>query len=576
MHPSTKAYFLFVFLLLTLQPGNLLAADTVERRLTDLSQEAMTNPRRAAYAIFRMAQELETFGAAQAAEVFYVYAIDLARSRPDSKRRDNVIREATERLTDLVEQNAKRLLAPEDQKKVLSAKLYQRTAFFATETSTTPMLYREAGTIDIRRISNGRCELNYTTPYWANLTDVHLSMATRRKQSREEIRKELRSEANRYQDLVSRYAPGASSEVTRVRQSVAYVLAMTSEEGRYKALLQIAKDFPDAEFSFQMLIAAELDGALYYDAQKKGTPSGYEEYLAKYPNGRHAQEAGVVLEEARFLQVQRKDTIEAYKSYISSTPSGAHLKEAQERLEELYFRQARSVNTQNGYADFLKIYPSSRYRQDALAAIDDLDYKEAQSRDSIPVYEKYILLHPSGRNASRANTAITRLKAKDAYAQARLADTRSSYELFLHQYPNAEQANDAWAKIYLDKAFEDQTVSSFRGFFTYYGRMAFRSVSQAEWEAARNLLATLAIKRQDFEGFLVLYDECRMYGALNEAAKLVGNAAQEEEIARREPARFFQTEGGHINNERSVAYISLLSHITTNLKFLSISASLPV
>ena len=389
-------------------------------------------------------------------------------------------------------------------------------------------------------------------------------MVTRRKRSKEELRKELPLEANRYQDLVSRYAPGASGEVTRVRQGVAFVLAMTSEEGRYQALRQIEKDFPDAEFGFQMLVAAEFDGALFYDAQKKGTPSGYEEYLAKYPNGRHAEEARVALEEARFLQAQRKGTIEAYKSYISLHPSGAHLKRAQERLEELYFRQARSVNTQNSYADFLKLYPSSRYRQDALAAIDDLDYKEAQSRDSMPAYERYILLHPSGRNASRAKTAITRLKARDAYALARLADTRSSYESFLREYPNAEQANDAWAKIYLGKAFEDQTVSSFRSFFNYYERMAFRSVSQAEWEAARNLLVTLAIKRQDFEGFLVLYDECRMYGALDEAAKLVRSAAQEEEISRREPARFFQTEGGHINNERSVAYISLLSHITFN------------
>ena len=101
MNPGTKAYLPFVFLLLTLQPGSLLAADTIERRLADLSQEAASNPKRAAYATFRIAQELEAFGAAQAAEVMYVYAIDLARSRSDSKRRDKVIQEATERLTAL-------------------------------------------------------------------------------------------------------------------------------------------------------------------------------------------------------------------------------------------------------------------------------------------------------------------------------------------------------------------------------------------------------------------------------------------------------------------------------------------
>jgi hypothetical protein len=561
MHRDFRTPSTLIFLMLA-QAG-ILTADTIERRLADLSHDAMS-PKRAAYATFKMAQEIEGLGATHFAETLYVDAIDIARSKPNSNERSEVLQQAQKRLASVIEQNIATLF---DERKILAVQLTYETAIYATPAARDPTRHNQAKEIvPINSIINSRCNTKSATISWVNLRDVHIVLLTKSTHKREE----LTAESRYYQELASSYAPSALSTVRRERARLAYVMAMSLDSGRYHALKSALQDFHGEEPELQALMVDRLDDALFYDSNKNG---GYEEYLNNYPNGRHAREAQSALETARFEQAQWVSTIESYSNYINVYPNGAHIASARERLEELYFRRAQSANTASEYRGFLGRYPSSKFRQGALSAIEIIDYNNAKSRDSVSSYEEFLSHYPAGQYASLAQTAITRLKAKAAFAEARLANTQGSYEEFLRRFPDAEQANDAWAKVYLGRAVTDQNLASFRSFFDYYDRMSFDTIGQAEWNAARTLLAAIALKRQDFTAFLLLYDRCKAYGALDEAVKLVRTAAQEEEIARREPARFFRTEnGGSIDNKRSVAYISFLSHVTMNT---DTSVSLP-
>ncbi len=102
--------------------------------------------------------------------------------------------------------------------------------------------------------------------------------------------------------------------------------------------------------------AQEADDRAYAEAQRADTAAAYRDYLAAYPRGRHAEEArraaqAVVEREAQaeatrqaqaaddaaYAEAQRLDTTAAYGDYLAAYPQGRHAAEAraaQARAEE--------------------------------------------------------------------------------------------------------------------------------------------------------------------------------------------------------------------------------------------------
>ena len=108
-------------------------------------------------------------------------------------------------------------------------------------------------------------------------------------------------------------------------------------------------------------------------AKSQNSIEAYEEYLAKYPEGKHAAEAREKITDLHYQQAESASTIEAYEEYLAKYPAEKYASTVRERITQLHceqaYEQAESVNTIEAYEEFLKRYPNGPFGFDAKEAI---------------------------------------------------------------------------------------------------------------------------------------------------------------------------------------------------------------
>ena len=109
--------------------------------------------------------------------------------------------------------------------------------------------------------------------------------------------------------------------------------------------------------------ARAADDAAYAQAQRIDTAAAYGDYLAAYPQGRHADEARVrqtalqeaarqaqeaarraQADDAAYAEAERADTAAAYGEYLVAYPQGRHVEEARERYARPQWRVGQTFS----------------------------------------------------------------------------------------------------------------------------------------------------------------------------------------------------------------------------------------
>ena len=162
-----------------------------------------------------------------------------------------------------------------------------------------------------------------------------------------------------------------------------------------------------------------------------GTSAAYAEYISSYPQGRHAEEAQRMKEQAKaredaddaaYAQARKAGTSVAYAKYLSAYPQGRHAEEAR------------------------RMKAQAKAREDA----DDAAYAQARKAGTSAAFKDYFSIkkYPDGRHADEARRKYAQLKAQEdaddaAYAKADLGGTPAAYDAYLSAYPNGRHAEKA-------------------------------------------------------------------------------------------------------------------------------------
>ncbi|MDX2249538.1 MAG: caspase family protein [Bacteroidia bacterium] len=113
----------------------------------------------------------------------------------------------------------------------------------------------------------------------------------------------------------------------------------------------------------------------------------FEEFLAVWPEGKHAEEAArtlaILKDEANWQKALKINTIVGYSEYRQQNELGSHRADALEKIhlmeEEQVWTNAIRLQSLSGYETYLERYPSGRFSIQAKAKI-----KEIMSFGSIP------------------------------------------------------------------------------------------------------------------------------------------------------------------------------------------------
>ena len=105
--------------------------------------------------------------------------------------------------------------------------------------------------------------------------------------------------------------------------------------------------------------------------------ASYQDYLRKFPKGKHVSEAKSKIEELRYDKCK---TIADYQKFINDYPKGKYVSGAKSKIEELRYKECKTISD---YEKFINDYPNSAYKSKAQTALDKLQREEEERRKKI-------------------------------------------------------------------------------------------------------------------------------------------------------------------------------------------------
>ncbi len=212
------------------------------------------------------------------------------------------------------------------------------------------------------------------------------------------------------------------------------------------------------------------------------TQSGYENYLAEYPKGKHATEANdrigkfkqdeierqKAVERSKWHEAERLNTTESYNSYLAAFPKGefatsarSGLKEIETKADQTKWDEVQLLNRKSAFQSYLSAYPNGKYTANARQKINDFDdeeariikeqqkatdlakWQEAEQLKTIAGYDAYLAAYPKGDYASLARLRLDGLGKKATAtnaASSKPPDTTAEPNKGITPAPDAEIA----------------------------------------------------------------------------------------------------------------------------------------
>ncbi|MDR2164372.1 MAG: hypothetical protein LBO79_01810 [Zoogloeaceae bacterium] len=113
-------------------------------------------------------------------------------------------------------------------------------------------------------------------------------------------------------------------------------------------------------------LGSKEDSDAYALAKKNGDKSDFEEYLARFPNGRHVSDTKRSLDDLEWKVVPK--TLHGYTAYLESHPNGAHAEEARKQVDSLAWEEYG--DSVSGMTKYLELFPSGKNAELAKSKIE--------------------------------------------------------------------------------------------------------------------------------------------------------------------------------------------------------------
>jgi|SRR5208337_3485210 len=144
----------------------------------------------------------------------------------------------------------------------------------------------------------------------------------------------------------------------------------------------------------------------------------YSGYIVAWPNGRHSENARVLLEEKAWESATAQNTLASYDLYLKNLPGGKHVKDALIKKEDCTWAQTTSTNTVSGYRDYLGRNPKGRYSEHAKAKLeallrDDSPFQTAERQGTREAMEQFLTQFPGHIREKDARSAIKNLEGRN-------------------------------------------------------------------------------------------------------------------------------------------------------------------
>lgn len=189
---------------------------------------------------------------------------------------------------------------------------------------------------------------------------------------------------------------------------------------------------PEKEKDIRAAMAAD-EAQAWDDAARRNTKEAYSEYLAKFADGKHAQEAKKAkqgLDDKMWEELQKNLTEAGLKEYKTLFPNGKHVAECDALLEDMPWLETKRRNTIAAYEEYQRQHPG-KHEAEIRAAInalsDDNDWHNACVINDSHAYKQYLTQHPNGKHAQEARNRMQAYAGRDQFIDDLRRDRNAYY-----------------------------------------------------------------------------------------------------------------------------------------------------
>lgn len=189
---------------------------------------------------------------------------------------------------------------------------------------------------------------------------------------------------------------------------------------------------PEKEKDIRAAMAAD-EAQAWDDAARRNTKEAYSEYLAKFADGKHAQEAKKAkqgLDDKMWEELQKNLTEAGLKEYKTLFPNGKHVADCDALLEDMPWLETKRRNTIAAYEEYQRQHPG-KHEAEIRAAInalsDDNDWHNACVINDSHAYKQYLTQHPNGKHAQEARNRMQAYAGRDQFIDDLRRDRNAYY-----------------------------------------------------------------------------------------------------------------------------------------------------
>jgi hypothetical protein len=221
-------------------------------------------------------------------------------------------------------------------------------------------------------------------------------------------------------------------------------------------------------------------------AEILGTPSGYEDFLTRYPEGVFSDSARLRIEQLNFAAAESANSIETYRRFLDKYPAGKSTDRVEQAIEKLRWAEATKLNTPEAYQTFLREYPSGNYSGQARSGIELLAWQHASSTNTREAYQTLLNDYPEGTYAANAKHGIENLE----WEAARSLNSVGACDEFLKKHPAGECASEALS--FKENLIAEQRRGTLIGLYpNAKGLPPDCSLSRVVSDSSKSVLATI-------------------------------------------------------------------------------------
>lgn len=167
-------------------------------------------------------------------------------------------------------------------------------------------------------------------------------------------------------------------------------------------------------------------------AQQINTPAAYEDFIRRYPDSSHADDAEDLIEEARMDQIRKASTVAECVRALKMTQDP----ETVETIADLAFKAALQETSAAALYDFLVHFKDNKGVPEARRRLEEIEYRAAKEDPSPVPMEYFLLKYPASTFAGEGRALL----AEKSYGQVAAWKSRYGYRAFLLKFPDSRQA----------------------------------------------------------------------------------------------------------------------------------------